>query len=293
MTDLLSKLNARIKEIDIALDAYLEPSETAPEPLFEAMRYCVLGGGKRIRPFLILETSEALGGDNSDALVSAVAMELVHTYSLVHDDLPSMDNDDLRRGRATCHKKYNEWLAILTGDALLTTAIELIVKNVKNPTRAVKLIRELTSAAGSSGMIAGQVRDMTQSTSPVSLNDVHLTHDAKTGAMIKASVKMGGICANADDATLSMLGKYSEALGRAFQVVDDILDETSSTDVLGKTAGKDKQSGKRTYPAVIGLEKSKQVANELVEEACLALGEIKSDTSVLADIAKYILERTN
>src|SRR5438067_4886617 len=248
-------LRSRQKQIDCALDRYLPKTKVKPPTLHKAMRYSLFAGGKRLRPILCLAAAEACRGKLNDALPIACALECIHTYSLVHDDLPSMDNDDFRRGRPTCHKVFGEGIAVLAGDGLLTTAFEIAAR--AKPTRrysTAQIIREIASAAGSRKLIAGQVADLEAEGRPANDSLVRYIHENKTAAMLTTSVRLGAMSADAESKKLSAITKFGRFLGLAFQVIDDILDVTQTSEKLGKSAGKDVAAHKATYPAVIGLE---------------------------------------
>jgi geranylgeranyl diphosphate synthase type II len=268
----------------------LTPSETSPpETIHRAMRYSLFAGGKRIRPILCLEAARAVSEHAQDVAAAACALEMVHTYSLIHDDLPALDNDDLRRGKPTCHKVFGEAMAILAGDALLTLAFRVLgeIEAVPDASK-VRMITELASAAGTpGGMIAGQVSDLEgegQTPDPVLLGTIHR---AKTGALLRASVRLGAICAGADEERLEALSRYGEHTGLAFQIVDDLLDVEESSAALGKTAGKDAAQKKITFPAVYGIEESRRMADReraLAHQALEVFGERAGRLKELADL---------
>src|SRR3954468_2817558 len=270
--NLKAYLKSRQKLIDRALDGYLPKENVRPATIHKAMRYSLFAGGKRLRPILTLAAAEACGGKIDNALPLACAMECIHTYSLVHDDLPSMDNDDFRRGRATCHKVFGDGIAVLAGDALLTVAFE-IVSHAKAPHRydAFTLLREVAIAAGSRKLIAGQVADLEAEGQKASLADLRYIHQNKTSAMLTASVCLGAMSANATAKELAAITKFGRSLGLAFQVIDDILDVTQTSEKLGKSAGKDLTAQKATYPAIIGLDASRREAKRLTRNAHNAL----------------------
>jgi geranylgeranyl diphosphate synthase type II len=256
------------------------------------MRYSLFAGGKRLRPILCLAAAEASGGTSEAAMPLACAMECIHTYSLIHDDLPSMDNDDFRRGRATCHKVFGDGIAVLAGDALLTLAFEIAA--TAKPTRRYTLqqiISEIASAAGSRKLIAGQVADLEAEGQPITRAGLRFIHENKTAAMLIASVRLGAISANASERHLAALTKFGAALGLAFQVIDDILDVTQTAEKLGKSAGKDIAAQKATYPAVIGLEKSRREAQRLTKAANAAIEPFSSKGERLRLLADYLLQR--
>ncbi len=286
-------LRTRQKVIDRALDRYLPKTSTKPVTLHKAMRYSLFAGGKRLRPILCLAAAEACRGNVDTALPLACAVECIHTYSLVHDDLPSMDNDDFRRGRPTCHKVFGDGIAVLAGDALLTIAFE-IVSNAKPALRydISILLREIAVAAGSRKLIAGQVADLEAEGKRVKRDQLRFIHENKTAAMLKSSMRLGAMSANADARKLSAITQFGEQLGLAFQVIDDILDVTQTSEILGKSAGKDVAAKKATYPAVIGLEKSRGEARRLTRQAHDALSVFQEgDAEALHALANYLLER--
>jgi geranylgeranyl diphosphate synthase type II len=285
-------LIARQKDVERALDHFLPRESTPPATIHKAMRYSLFAGGKRLRPILCLAAAEACGGKISSALPLACAVECIHTYSLVHDDLPSMDNDDLRRGRATCHKVFGEGIAILAGDALLTIAFE-IAAHVKSTKRydLRKIFREIATAAGSQNLIAGQVADLEAEGRRINCAQLRYIHENKTAALLTASVRLGAMAANASPKQLTAITAFGRGLGLAFQVIDDILDVTQTSEKLGKSAGKDVAAKKATYPAVIGLEKSRAEALRLTSEAHSALKSLGESATVLRALADYLLQR--
>ena len=291
--DLKAYLRSRQRKIDRALDRYLPRANTKPATLHKAMRYSLFAGGKRLRPILCLAAAEACRGNIDDALPLACALECIHTYSLVHDDLPSMDNDDFRRGRPTCHKVFGDGIAILAGDALLTIAFEIVSR--AKPARRYNisaLLREISVAAGSQKLIAGQVADLEAEGKDVKRDQLQFIHENKTAAILKSSVRLGAMSANADARKLSAITRFGQRLGLAFQIIDDILDVTQTSEILGKSAGKDVAAKKATYPAVIGLEKSRAEARRLTRQAHNALSVFSSsDAEPLHVLANYLLER--
>ena len=290
--DLKAYLQSRQKRIESALDRYLPKEKARPATLHRAMRYSLFAGGKRLRPILCLSAAEACGGSIEAALPLACAMECIHTYSLVHDDLPSMDNDDFRRGRPTCHKVFGDGVAVLAGDALLTVAFEIIAR--ATPTRRYTmpiLLREVAVAAGSRKLIAGQVADLEAEGKKSNRADLRYIHENKTAAILTTSVRLGAMSANADAKMLSAITRFGRALGLAFQVIDDILDVTQTTEKLGKSAGKDVAAQKATYPAVIGLDKSRAEAKRLTRNAHDALSVFGEKARTLRALANYLLER--
>jgi len=284
----------RAKQVDTALGHYLPTARTKPATLHQAMRYSLFAGGKRIRPLLTFAAAEACGGKLGDAMPLACAVECIHTYSLVHDDLPSMDNDDFRRGRPTSHKVYGEGVAILAGDALLTQAFEIAAKARGWPRyRHATLIAELTETAGSLQLIAGQVADLEGESKQLTLPQLRYIHERKTSALLTCSVRLGGMSANCTPIQLKALTDFGYHVGLAFQVIDDILDVTQTTQQLGKTAGKDQAAAKATYPAIVGLEKSKKIAEQLTTKAFAALKPFKGKAIALEALAGYLLNRKN
>lgn len=290
--DFPSRLQTAVTRVENALDALLPPTSTRPSRLHEAMRYSLQAGGKRLRPVLLLASSELTGPPAFEPLAAAVAIECVHTYSLIHDDLPCMDNDDLRRGRPTCHKAFDEATALLAGDALLTYAFELL--STRYPAQpGFPLIRELSTAAGSQRLIGGQIEDLlaekkTDAT-PAELEFIHLN---KTAAMIEASLVMGGLTsADPSVETLATLRTLGRELGLTFQIVDDILDATADSATLGKTAGKDARADKTTFVKLHGLEGARRFAREHTDAAQAALARLPGDTRFLHQLVDSLLTR--
>jgi geranylgeranyl diphosphate synthase type II len=287
-----SYLASRQRTIDRALDRYLPKENVKPATIHKAMRYSLFAGGKRLRPILCLAAAEACGGKVVNALPLACALECIHTYSLVHDDLPSMDDDDFRRGRATCHKVFGDGVAVLTGDALLTIAFEIVSR--AQPTSRYNmsiLLREIAIAAGSQKLIAGQVADLEAEGKNADRTQLRYIHENKTAAILTASVRLGTMSANANAKKLAAITKFGRALGLAFQIIDDILDVTQTSEKLGKSAGKDIAAKKATYPAVIGLEKSRAEARRLTRQAHDALSIFGGKADDLHALANYLLER--
>jgi geranylgeranyl diphosphate synthase type II len=263
--------------------------------LKEAMKYTLFAPGKRIRSALVLWCCELIGGKtNRNAEIAAAAIEMVHTYSLVHDDLPAIDNDDLRRGSPTCHKAFDEATAILAGDALLTLAFEILATDIDEPAIAVRLVHELADAAGPAGMIAGQMADLKAPLKKTLATEHQLQaiHINKTGKMFRAAAVMGAVCGGANKDELESLSEYGLKIGLGFQIADDILDVCASSEQLGKTAGKDAEADKCTYPAVVGIEKSKQLAKKLADEAAALLAPFDTKADTLRRLAIALLERT-
>ena len=291
--DLKTYLKAQAKAVDTAMNGYLPKASQQPKTIHEAMRYVVFAGGKRLRPILCLAASDACGGEADDAMPAACALELMHTYSLVHDDLPAMDDDDLRRGRPTCHKVYGEGMAVLCGDALLTESFLLISK--MKPTKRYSVanyLEEFSLTGGSRKLIGGQVLDLEGEKKTLNKRGLIRIHEAKTAALLTCSLRLGAMSANATPRQLEALTGFGYNLGLAFQVIDDILDVTQSTEKLGKTAGKDAAVDKSTYPAVIGLEASRKEAAKYTKAALKALEPIgKKRSTRLREIAEYLLDR--
>jgi geranylgeranyl diphosphate synthase type II len=290
------KLPPFFEEDRLAVDAALErllPAETAQPPsIHTAMRYSVFAGGKRIRPILCLETARIFSTDITPALHPACALEFIHTYSLIHDDLPALDNDDLRRGKPTCHKKFGEALAILAGDALLTLAFETIGATPAPADGRVAMLTEISAAAGTvNGMVGGQVADLEAERKAVDPQMLEYIHRSKTAALIRASITAGALCAGAGADDVARLRRFGETIGWAFQVTDDILDVEESSAALGKTAGKDMAQQKATYPSVYGLERSHQIANDLATKAIAEISPFSNRASRLREIAEFLVLR--
>jgi len=281
-------LAAKAAKTEAALKAYLDALEDVPEVLLEAMRYSLFAGGKRLRPALALGAAEIVSGDDGAALPAACAIEMIHTYSLIHDDLPSMDDDDLRRGKPTSHKVYGEAIAILAGDALLTMAFD-----VASQSREPKIVGEIARAAGAAGMVGGQVIDLQSEDEHLTLDELSHLHACKTGALIRASVRAGAILGGAAPTQLEDLTRYGEHIGLAFQIADDILDITSTEEVLGKPIGSDVASMKSTYPALVGMDEARLLANAAVTSAIAALGSFGHEADTFRRLARYIVERDN
>ncbi len=294
--ELKEYLTEKAEKVNTALDRLLPPDGKSHSKLCRAMRYSVFAGGKRIRPILVLAACEAVGGKEAEAISTACAFECIHTYSLVHDDLPSMDDDDLRRGNPTCHKKFDEATAILAGDALLTFAFQLISESAFNgadKAAALRVVFEVAHGAGPGGMVCGQMVDIESEGSEISFAELENIHILKTGALLRAAVRSGAIIGGADTDELSSLTRYAELVGLAFQIADDILDVEGSTSEIGKTVGADAKLNKATYPALIGLEESKERSRELVERAVEAISGFGPGAEPLRRIARYIVDRKN
>ncbi|MCU0787891.1 MAG: polyprenyl synthetase family protein [Verrucomicrobia bacterium] len=268
------------------------PNAPDKSTIHQAMRYSLFAGGKRMRPALCLAAAEACGGSRNDALPLACAVECIHTYSLIHDDLPAMDNDDFRRGKPTSHKVYGEGMAILAGDALLTQAFEIAAQCRAQPRYPHRdMILEIARASGSLQLVAGQVADLEGEGRKTSVAQLKYIHERKTSALLCCSVRLGGMSANCPPAQLKALTDFGYQVGLAFQVIDDILDVTQSSEKLGKTAGKDTAAQKATYPSIVGLEKSKRIAQQLTDKAFAALKPFKGRAVALEALAGYLLKR--
>ncbi len=278
--------------VDAELDRLVPPESTPPETIHRAMRYSLFAGGKRIRPILCLEAARAVSDEGDGAISAACALELIHTYSLIHDDLPALDNDDYRRGKLTNHKVFGEAMAILAGDSLLTWAFQVLSELNAPADRKVRLIAELSTAAGTvGGMIGGQVADLEGEGKTPTAELLESIHRAKTGALLRASVRMGAIYAGATDEQYTALSCYGEHMGLAFQIVDDLLDVEESSAALGKTAGKDAQQQKITFPAVYGLEQSHRMAQEQCALAHQTLQPFGDRAARLGELADHIVQR--
>jgi geranylgeranyl diphosphate synthase type II len=297
---LSGQLTAYRAAVETALDRYTQPAFGSPERLTEAVRYSLLSPGKRLRPMLVLLAAQAVGGDWNDALPAACAVEMIHAYSLIHDDLPAMDNDDLRRGQPTCHRKFDEATAILAGDALQALAFEVIATDTP-PARAARCCLELARAAGRCQLVGGQADDLAAEgrfgfqpygeETGQQLQFLQRIHERKTGAMIAGSVKLGGLAVGASDAAIDSLEQFGTRIGLAFQIVDDLLDVESSPETMGKHTGKDEARGKLTYPRLLGVDQSRQWAQRLVTEACTGLDSLGQSAVPLVMMAKFVLER--
>ncbi len=293
--DIKTYLNAKSQIIDAFIKNYFN-SLQIPDVLQKSMVYSLSAGGKRIRPVLCIAAYEACGGVDKDIVPYVSALEFIHTYSLIHDDLPAMDNDDLRRGKPTNHKVFGEGMAILAGDGLLTEAFYLLSNNIQSacqfsPDAILKVIREIAMAAGAHGMVGGQAQDLLSENSEPDAETLSFIHSHKTAALITASVRSGGILADCSAEKLFGLTKYGEDIGLAFQIVDDILDVEGETDVIGKPKGSDEKKKKMTYPRLYGIENSKEKARELVKSAIRALEIFDEKAEPLRAIAQYLLER--
>ena len=279
--------------IDAKLDQLLPGETKEPAAVHSAIRWSVFAGGKRFRPLLLLAAGETLGAGREELLATACALEMIHTYSLIHDDLPSMDNDDLRRGRPTCHVRFGEATAILAGDALQSLAFQTIAEDESlDASRRLNLVTELARAAGTPhGMVAGQALDLEAESREVSGLELEQSHGLKTGALIIAAARCGAFIANAAGGELNLITRYASQLGLLFQITDDLLDVTSTAETLGKTPGKDARSMKATFPSIYGIEATRERARAVHQEALSALGELNRPTAQLRAIANFILER--
>ncbi len=286
MFDISRYLKERQSMVDLALKDCLPPESTRPGVLHEAMRYCVLNGGKRIRPILCIAAAEAFGRPGTETIMPAIAVELFHCSTLIHDDLPCMDDDDLRRGMPTCHVKYGEANAVLAGDALMIRAFQVLAEH-GNPALSL----ELAKAAGSQGVIAGQVEDLEAEGKTPNANLVDFIHYNKTAILIRAAVCMGAIAAGAADDELENISIFGEKIGLAFQIEDDILDEISTDEILGKHAGADIEHQKMTYQAVHGMDAARQKVRVLTDEAVAAIDMLTCDTTALSAIAQFLMRR--
>jgi geranylgeranyl diphosphate synthase, type II len=295
--DIQAFLEGQRNRIDGFLRQILPPESTEPTLLYQAMGYSLLGGGKRIRPILTIASAQALGYDRDDMLPYAAALELVHTYSLIHDDLPSMDDDDYRRGRLTNHKVFGEGMAILAGDGLLTMAFELCSQEGGSdslaPEQRLAVIRELATGSGHQGMVGGQVMDIQAENQDIPLSQLKQIHAYKTGRLIRAAVRIGGIIGGATPSQLVSLTGYAEEIGLAFQIADDVLDMVGTREELGKDAGADEKRGKKTYPSFFGVEGSRQLGEQSVERAIKHLEGFGGSGEPLRQIATFIMKRRN
>ncbi|CEQ24161.1 geranyltranstransferase [[Clostridium] sordellii] len=288
------ELKDRVNKIEQLLNEYMPKEEGYQKKVFESMNYSLKAGGKRLRPILTLEACKIVGGEEKDAIAFAVAIEMIHTYSLIHDDLPALDNDDLRRGRKTNHKVYGEAMAILAGDGLLNYAYEIMLKESigKNDSeKYLKAINEIAKSAGIYGMIGGQVVDIESEGKKIDMDKLDFIHMNKTAAIIIGCMRAGAIIGNATDKQLEDITKYAKNIGLSFQIVDDILDIVGDEAKLGKNVGSDIDNEKSTYPSLIGLEKSKEVANQLIKEAKASINQISKDNAFLNGLAEYIVDR--
>jgi len=294
MFDLKKYVQEKCQVVNDTLDQMLQNSQP-DETINNAMRYSLMAGGKRIRPALCLAASEAVGGNPDDALMAACALEIIHTYSLIHDDLPAMDDDELRRGKPTCHVAFGEATAILAGDALLTMAFEILasvpIENGDQSAKWLQVIQIIAVAAGARGMIQGQMLDIAAEGRRLTVNDLESMHTLKTGALIEASLQCGALLAEADQAQLALLKTYARKIGLAFQVADDILNVEGNPALMGKAVGTDRLNQKNTYPSLLGLDASKLFARKLIHQALQALKAFDNKAEPLRALATYIIER--
>jgi geranylgeranyl diphosphate synthase, type II len=295
--EIVDYLKEKKKAVEDYLESALPPDSVPPRNLHRAMRYSLFAGGKRIRPILAIAAYEAVGGRSKTIVPVASSLELIHTYSLIHDDLPAMDNDDYRRGRPTSHKVFGEALAILAGDALLTLAFDLLSQNSLMgkvpPKTLVQIVQELAQGAGHLGMIGGQVVDIESEGKKVSQTELEYIHHHKTAALIRAALRIGGLAGGAQKTDLAALTQYGEDIGLAFQIVDDVLDVVGTKEEMGKDVQSDSSRNKKTYPAFFGVEKSMQKAQELMRRAVKSLERFGKKAEPLREIARYIVERRN
>ena len=295
------KIEQYLKEkktlIEQALEKYLPPKEQSPSLIHQALHYSVFSGGKRLRPILVLAAAEAVDGDLEGLLPAACAIECIHTYSLIHDDLPAMDNDDFRRGKPTCHKVFGEGIAILAGDALLTYAFQLLssvaMKLAGTELRVLQVIQEVSNACGTTGLIGGQVLDPQSENQIVDEDTLRFIHRKKTGALFAASVRTGALLAGANQEQLEDLTKYADYLGLAFQITDDILDIEGEASILGKPTGSDLRNRKATYPHLLGLDRSRSLVQECIEKALQSIASFDRKADPLRELVSYIGGRSN
>jgi geranylgeranyl diphosphate synthase type II len=294
--DFYAELKQKVALINEALNDFLPAADVYPPVIHQAMREVVFAGGKRLRPVLVIEAAEIVGGTPKMVLPAACALELIHTYSLVHDDLPAIDNDDFRRGKPTCHKIYGEAVAILVGDALLTQAFALLARNATLTlaplNKVVQVIVEVSAAAGTEGLIGGQVVDILTTNAPVDAATLEYIHRHKTGALFKTAVKVGAVLAGANDYSLNALTQYAENLGLAFQIQNDILDVTGDMVQLGRPTGGDLKNKKNTYVSYFGLAKAREKASQAAEAALQALTPFKEEADFLRELTKFIVNKS-
>ena len=295
--DIKAYLTKKKDLVDKALERIVPPLDAFPPSVHEAMRYSLFAGGKRVRPILAIASAEALGAKTADLLPVAGTIELIHTYSLIHDDLPAMDDDDFRRGRPTCHKAYGEAVAILAGDGLLNMAFEVLsdprrLKSIP-ANRLIAIIKEISTASGVFGMVGGQVVDIESEGKDIDFPTLEYIHTHKTGALIRASVRTGALYAKAGKRQFTALTRYGELVGLAFQIADDILDIIGKQEEIGKDVGSDLKKGKKTFPSFYGLEESRRRAVEVVDHALFALKDFDRKADPLRELAKYIINRMN
>lgn len=283
----------RLKEsVENALSTFLHKHSNFPDSLRDAMLYSLMAGGKRLRAILVLLATEACGGNANDALPAACALEMVHTYSLIHDDLPVMDDDDFRRGQPSCHVKFGEATAVLAGDALLTLAFEVMAREIQPAEIAASCCADLAKAAGCRGMVAGQIADLeNEHRTAITLPELEQIHRRKTGCLITSSLRIGARIAHSDPEILKCLGNYGICVGLAFQIADDLLDLVGKQEKMGKVVQKDSQRGKATYPSILGEERSREMARELIEQACQSIAPLGERKHSLESMAQFVLER--
>ena len=289
MNEFKAELNEYVKKVDAALGEYLKPSDNPQKKIYEAMAYSVFAGGKRLRPVLLLEACKICGGSEADAMPFACAMEMIHTYSLIHDDLPAMDNDDLRRGRPTSHIKFGEATAILAGDSLLNKAFETMARSKSG--NALKAISIIADSSGTEGMIGGQIVDMESEGKDIDLETLRYLHSLKTGAIIRSACVAGAVLGGGDEAAIKALDEFAINLGIAFQIRDDILDVTGTEAELGKPIGSDNEQGKNTYVSLMGLEKSEELVTEYSAKAKNALEPFGEKAEFLLALTDYLIDR--
>ncbi|WP_341479078.1 polyprenyl synthetase family protein [Heliobacterium chlorum] len=295
--NLKAEMKLMIQQVDEALGRYLPSEETYPAVIHKAMRYSIFAGGKRLRPILVLAGCRAVGGDEEKVLSAACALEMIHTYSLIHDDLPAMDDDDLRRGMPTNHKVFGEATAVLAGDALLTRAFGLVAEEAlregHEPARVLQVIAELAEASGTMGMIGGQVVDMESENRQIDLSTMEYIHRHKTGALIRSSLRIGAILGGGTDEEIRALSEYGDYLGLAFQITDDLLDIQGDQEKIGKPVGSDEKNNKATYPSLLGIEKAQEEACRVVQAAQESLQMFEEKADILRELAKFLLVREN
>lgn len=288
-----SYLEPRLQRIERALREYLPATDKKPATLVEAMRYALLSGGKRLRPVLCIASAEACGAEMETVLPTACALEMIHAFSLTHDDLPALDNDTLRRGKPTCHVQFGEAVALLAGDALFAKAFEMIAQQsrLSPPGRVIQVLALVSHAVGTNGMVGGQVEDMHAESGAPTPDDLEYIHTHKTGSLIRASVLAGGALAGAEKESLVSLDNYGKFIGHAFQIIDDILNETGDPERLGKAVGSDRKRQKATYPRLFGLEKSQETADNYITKAVNALQDFGAEADPLRWLAQYVSKR--
>ena len=279
--------------LESALEQELNIDNALDKTLAESMRYSLMAGGKRLRPVLLMEAAEAVGGRGEDYLKAACALEMIHTYSLIHDDLPAMDNDDYRRGKLTNHKVYGAGMATLAGDALLTLAFEVVLRQKAEPEVLCRVIREISQAAGPDGMVGGQAIDMESEGQKIPMEQLRKMHMGKTGALFRAAIRSGAILAGANETELNALTRYAEAFGLAFQITDDILDVVGDQELIGKPVGSDERNNKSTYVTLTSLEEAKRLAQEAVDEAIEALEPFGDKAQFLKELVEFLISRKN